>query len=103
VEPDRSSGRGVSLSYLLKEGQVTVASLTGRGGTYRMLIAPGKSVRAQELFHGGINSFVKFRVNHRDFLQKIKGMSHHWVIGMGDVSNELVEFCQMAEVREVLV
>jgi hypothetical protein len=30
-------------------------------------------------------------------------MSHHWVIGMGDVSNELVEFCQMAEVREVLV
>ena len=103
MEPDRSSGRGVSLSYLLEEGRVTVASLTGRVGTYRMLIAPGRSVRAEELFRGGINAFVRFRVNHREVLRKVKGMSHHWVIGIGDVSDELVEFCQMTGIREVLV
>jgi L-arabinose isomerase len=103
LEPDRASGKGVSVVYQVRPGAVTVASLTGRRGTYRMLIAPGQSVRAKEVFHGGIVANVRFRVNHREVLDKARGMSHHWMLGMGDVSRELAEFCEMTGIRAVVV
>ena len=103
LEPDRASGRGVSVVYQVRPGSVTVASLTGRRGSYRMLIAPGESIRAKEVFHGGVVANVRFRVNYRDVLQKAKGMSHHWAVGVGDVSTELSEFCEMAGIRAVVV
>jgi len=103
LEPDRASGKGVSVVYQVRPGPVTVASLTGRRGSYRMLIAPGESIEAKEVFHGGIVANVKFRVNHREVLQKAKGMSHHWMLGVGDVSTELSEFCEMTGIRAVIV
>jgi L-fucose isomerase-like protein len=102
LEPDRASGKGVSVVYQVRPGPVTIASLTGRRGTYRMLIAPGESIRAREVFHGGIVANVRFRVNHREVLKKAKGMSHHWVLGIGDVSRELEEFCEMTGIRAVV-
>ena len=103
LEPDRASGKGVSVVYQVREGPVTIASLTGRRGSYRMLIAPGESIRAKEVFHGGVVANVRFRVNHREVLRKVKGMSHHWGLGVGDVSAELSEFCEMTGIRAVVV
>jgi len=103
-EADRSPrGRGVSIVYEIEHGPVTVASLTGRRGSYRMLIAPGESIPAREVFHGGIFANVRFRANHREVLQKAKGMSHHWLLGIGDVSGELVEYCEMSGIKPVVV
>jgi L-fucose isomerase-like protein len=102
-EADRASGKGVSVVYQVKPGTVTVASLTGRRGSYRMLIAPGESFQAKEVFHGGVVANVRFTINHREVLQKAKGMSHHWALGIGDVSTELIEFCEMAGIRAVVV
>jgi len=103
LEPDRASGKGVSVVYQVRQGPVTVASLTGRRGSYRMLIAPGESIQAKEVFHGGVVANVRFRVNHREVLRRAKGMSHHWGLGVGDVSTELSEFCEMAGIRAVIV
>jgi hypothetical protein len=77
-EYDRPSGKGVSVVYQVRSGRVTVASLTGRRGSYRMLIAQGETIRAKEAFHGGVVANVRFRANHREVLQKARGMSHHW-------------------------
>ena len=103
LEPDRASGKGVSVVYQVRPGPVTVASLTGRRGSYRMLIAPGESIPAKEVFHGGVVANVRFRINHREALHRAKGMSHHWGLGVGDVSAELSEFCEMTGIRAVVV
>ncbi len=103
LEPDRSSGRGVSVVYQVKPGPVTVASLTGRRGSYRMFIAPGQSIRAEEVFHGGVVANVKFRAPYREVLEKARGMSHHWLLGIGDVSRELIEYCEIAGIKTVVV
>jgi len=104
LEPDRSpSGRGVSVVYQFKPGPVTVASLTGRRGTYRMLVASGESIRAREVFHGGIVANVRFRVNHREVLRNARGMSHHWMVAVGDVTKELAEFCEIIGIKAVVI
>lgn len=106
LEPDRASGRGVSLVYNVRPGPVTIASLTGRRGTYRMLIASGESIKPnkqQEVFHGGIVANVRFKVRYDEFLRKAQGMSHHWMVGFGDVSAELFEYCEMSGIKPVLV
>jgi L-arabinose isomerase len=104
LEPDRSPlGQGVSVVFQFKPGPVTIASLTGRRGTYRMLVAPGESIRAREVFHGGIVANVRFRVNHREVLRKARGMSHHWMVAAGDVSKELSEFCEIAGIKAVVI
>jgi L-arabinose isomerase len=102
LQPDRASHRGVSVVYQVRPGPITIASLTGRRGTYRMLIAAAESINAREVFHGGVVANVKFRANHQEFLRKARGMSHHWILGLGDVSRELVEFCEMTEIRSVV-
>jgi L-arabinose isomerase len=103
LEPDRASGKAVSVVYQVKLGPVTIASLTGRRGSYRMLIASGESIPAKEVFHGGVVANVRFKINHRAVLEKAKGMSHHWVLGIGDISTELAEFCEITGIRAVVV
>jgi len=83
LEPDRSPmGRGVSAVYQIRPGQVTIASLTGRRGSYRMMIAPRESIRAPQVFHGGIVANVRFRTNYRQ---------------------ELVEYCRISGIKSVTV
>jgi hypothetical protein len=68
-----------------------------------MLIAPGQSIGAPEVFHGGTVANVRFRVGYREFLHRAKGMSHHWMVGLGDVSTELVEYCEISGIKPELV
>ena len=104
LEPDRSpSGRGVSVVFRVRKGPVTLASLTGRRDSYRMMIAAGESIEAPHVFHGGIVANIKFHVNHRQVLDEAVGMSHHWMVGLGDVSRELVEYCKMTGIQPVQV
>jgi len=104
LEPDRSPmGRGVSVVFQIRHGPVTIASLTGRRGSYRMMIAPGESISAPEVFHGGIVANVRFRTNHRQVIDQANGMSHHWMLGIGDVSEELVEYCEMSGIKPVRI
>ncbi len=102
LQPDRSSHKGVSLVYQVKPGPVTIASLTGRRDSYRMLIAAGESIDAREVFHGGVVANVRFKVHWREFLRKAEGMSHHWMLGVGDVSEQLEEYCEMTGIKPVI-
>jgi len=102
-ETDRVSKKGVSVVYQVRPGPVTIGSLTGRRGSYRMLIASGESFPAEEVYHGGVVANVRFKVNHREVLRKAKGMSHHWGLGLGDVSAELIDFCEMTGIESVAV
>jgi len=104
LERDRSpSGKGVSVVFRIRKGPVTIASLTGRRDSYRMMIAAGENIDARDVFHGGVVANVKFRLNHREFLDRAVGMSHHWVLGLGDVSRELLEYCKMTGIKPVQV
>ncbi len=68
-----------------------------------MLIAAGENIEAKQVFHGGIVANVRFRLPCRAVLEKARGMSHHWILGLGDVSTELVEFCNMTGIRSVVI
>jgi L-arabinose isomerase len=103
LEPDRASHNGVSVVYQIRPGPVTIASLTGRRGTYRMFIASGQTIPAREVFHGGVVANVKFNAGNKQVLQKARGMSHHWMVGIGDVSDDISEFCEMVGIRSVVV
>jgi len=104
LERDRTPlGKGVSVVFRIRKGPVTIASLTGRRDSYRMMIAAGENVEAREVFHGGVVANVKFHVNHRLVLDQAVGMSHHWMLGFGDVTNELLEYCKMTGIKPVVI
>jgi L-arabinose isomerase len=67
-----------------------------------MLIAAGESVSAREVFHGGVVANVRFKVHWREVLRKAEGMSHHWMLGVGDVSEQLEEYCEMTGIKPVI-
>jgi L-arabinose isomerase len=102
-ERDRCSGMTVSVVFHVRRGPVAFVSLTGRGGSYRMLVAAGESIQAKEVFLGGVVANVRLRVPHEGALAKARGMSHHWVLGIGDVTKELVEYCDMTGIRPVVI
>ena len=68
-----------------------------------MLIAAGESIKAREVFHGGVVANVRFKLPWREALRRAEGMSHHWMLGLGDVSEQLEEFCEMAGIKPVVI
>jgi len=86
--------RGACALFPAKAGEVTLANLVGRRGTYRIGIAHGQAIPTDMVFAGNPAKVV-LDGGVKDYMGAIarEGLGHHWMIGYGDVRPELEEFC----------
>lgn len=100
LSPVRLANKGVCVLFPGRPGEVTMVNLVGRKGTYRMCVVGGEAVKTEMVFAGN-PARVRLPVNTREFLRIIarEGFGHHWMIGYGDVREELVEFCGLTGLR----
>ncbi|MBA7648028.1 L-arabinose isomerase [subsurface metagenome] len=100
--PVRLANKGTSVLFPAKPGKVTLVNLVGRKDTYRMCIVEGEAVKTEMVFAGNPIK-VKFPIPVNGFLDIVaeNGFGHHWMIGYGNVREELEDFCRLVDLRYV--
>ncbi len=97
----RLAGDGGCILFPSKPGDVTLACLVGRSGTYRACILYGEALPAGLVFPGNPVS-VKLDKPVEDFLAIVEehGFGHHWVVAYGRaVGRELASLLRRLGVR----
>ena len=95
LAPVRLMERGVCCRFLPKTGPVTLADLVGHGDQLRMSVLTGEAIDCAMEFPG-----TPMRVRFQKPVWQIsaqiieRGCGHHWMIGYGDVSAQLAEYCR---------
>ncbi len=104
LSPVRLANKGVCVLFPAKPGKVTLVNLVGRKDTYRMCIVEGEAVRTEMVFAGNPVK-VKFPIPVNEFLEIVaeNGSGHHWMIGYGNVKEELEDFCKLVGLRYVSI
>jgi L-arabinose isomerase len=93
----------------MKSGPVTLANISGRPGSYRMLVATARSVEMDPdewSKIGGIVAGIQFDENVRSIMDRViqeEGVDHHWVIVLGDHKQELIQLCDLLDIRPVVL
>jgi len=104
LSPVRLAHKGVCVLFPAKPGKVTLINLVGRKDTYRMCIVEGEAVKTEMVFAGNPVR-VKFPIPVNEFLEIVaeNGFGHHWMIGYGEVKEELKDFCKLVGLRYVSI
>ncbi len=104
LSPVRLANKGVCVLFPGKPGKVTLVNLVGRKDTYRMCIVKGEAVKTEMVFAGNPVR-VKLPIPVNKFLDIVaeNGFGHHWMIGYGDVKEELEDFCKLVGLHYISV
>ena len=96
----RLANKGVCIQFPSKTGEITMANLIGRKGTYRMAIITGKAIKTTMEFPGNpIKIQFPFELDRFLDLVEIGGFGHHWVVAYGDISRELIRIAEMLNIK----
>lgn len=98
-------GKGVSIEMSVKQGPVTLLSLTEEGRSYKFLIAEGESVAGEILKIGNTNSHYRFPLGARGFIQEWNrhGPTHHCAVGVGHIASKLKKLATLFGLEAVQV
>lgn len=97
-------GVGLTAEFPIRPGAVTLARLGHIGGRYRLLIAQGEALPTTQLVRGN-PSEIRLKVPVSEFLRRVstEGIEHHYLVVHGDVKDELVQFCELSGIEEIVL
>lgn len=100
LSPVRLLNQGVCVLFPAQTGIVTLVNLVGRKGTFRMSAITGEAIECGMEFPGNPLK-VRFQRSLDEINESIasKGIGHHWMVGYGDVRNELEYFCSLNNIQ----
>jgi L-fucose isomerase-like protein len=86
----RLANKGLCVLFPSKPGNVTLANLVGRKGTYRMGVIEAVAVKTKMVFPGNPIR-IKLPISIERYLERIEesGLGHHWIIAYGSYSESL--------------
>ncbi len=96
LAPVRLAETGVCTRFLMKTGKVTAVNICGHGEQLRMAVMVGDAIPCGMEFPGN-PMVVRFEKDVEQINEEImaNGIGHHWMIGYGDYSEELKNFCRI--------
>jgi len=98
---------GVVVLSSVRQGPVTLATVWGRNGKYKMSILSGNAVRLSktevEKYGGGLAAKIKFDMPADRLIDRMieLGVDHHLMLTPGNIVQELVDFCKMTGIEPV--
>jgi len=104
LAPVRLQNKGVCVLYPSKTGNVTLVNLVGRENTYRLCAIKGEAIHVEMDFAGNPIK-VKMPVLYNEILNVTsdKGFGHHWMIGYGDITEELGYLSRLMKVDSISI
>lgn len=96
--------RGITVEFPLKPGDITITRLTYKEDSYRMLITKAEAEDTKMTLKGN-TLLVKFHKDGRAVLNTIinEGFEHHFCINYGNITDKLIELCNLLDIEPVLV
>ena len=84
-------GAGMNYELIVKPGAATIAHIMEGVEGYRLLITPCESLNHKKFNYDELHAFVKVKKPVKEYLEEIFefGVSHHCILGMGDITEEL--------------
>jgi L-arabinose isomerase len=99
-------GRGLSVEMSVKNGPVTLLSVTEQaGGKLKFLVAEAESVPGPILEIGNTNSRYKFSIGARAFVNNWNshGPAHHCAVGVGHIASKINKLGSLLNMEVVQV
>ncbi|HYD85564.1 MAG TPA: L-fucose/L-arabinose isomerase family protein [Opitutus sp.] len=100
------TGRGASVEFKLKEGPITMMSITSNAqGKFKFVIGEGQSVHGRIPATGNTNTRGHFEPSAREFLQRwvAAGPTHHFALGVGHHASTLKQIGDLLGIEAVIV
>ena len=103
IHADFETGKGIAVYFPERiPGEVTMASMHGARDGYRMFITKGRALDTNLMkYYEGNPINIQFDFNIRDMFKEIAygGFGHHWNIGYGNHTDELIELCELLKIN----
>lgn len=99
-------GNGASVEFKIKEGPITMLGITqDAAGKFRFIIGEGYSKKGPIPPTGNTNTRGFFEPNTKDYIKKwvTSGATHHFALGVGHHSSELVKLAEVLGVEAVII
>jgi L-arabinose isomerase len=99
-------GRGLSIEMAVKHGDVTLLSIVeDREHGFKLLVAEAESVPGPILQIGNTNSFYRFPIGAREFVERwnAQGPAHHCAVGTGHIARQLSKIASLLKLPFVRV
>jgi L-arabinose isomerase len=99
-------GNGLSVEMSVKPGPVTLLSIAeDREHGFKLLVAEGESVAGEILEIGNTNSFYRFSLGAREFVElwNSHGPAHHCAIGTGHITSKLAKLASLLGLPSIRV
>jgi L-arabinose isomerase len=99
-------GYGLSVEMSVKNGPVTLLSLTEKqGGGFSFLVAEGESVAGPILRIGNTNSRYRFPIGARKFVNdwNEQGPAHHCAVGLGHISSKIEKLSRLLKIDYIKI
>lgn len=94
-------GGGLNYELIVKPGKATVAHTIETTEGYKMIVSPVESVDMPPLPYNELHAMVKVKTPIKDYLEKVfeSGVTHHCIVGSGDMSRELMAVAELLELK----
>ncbi len=108
INPSGEQGTFVGVPHKAMD-TVTVTTMVGNGGSYKVLVAKGRTlpVTHEEWVEGGskLLANLQFDIPAQDVVDQLMaaGMDHHFIIKEGDYTKELSSFCDFMGFEKVFL
>ncbi|HEV7330731.1 MAG TPA: arabinose isomerase [Flavisolibacter sp.] len=98
-------GKGLSVEMSVKNGPVTLLSVTESGGKLMLLLAEAESVPGPILEIGNTNSRYRFPIGAREFVSNWNrhGPAHHCAVGVGHIATKIKKLGALLNMEVVQV
>lgn len=100
------TGRGASVEFCLKDGPITMLSISSTDrGRFKFIIGEGESRRGKIPATGNTNTRGHFGPNIRDYLGRwfAEGPTHHFALGIGHHARTIKQIADILGIEAVIV
>jgi L-arabinose isomerase len=99
-------GRGASVEFKIKEGDITMLGITQTGdGKFKFVIGEGVSKKGPIPPTGNTNTRGFFEPNTKTFIKKwvMEGPTHHYALGIGKHADTIAKIAEVLGIEYVIV
>lgn len=96
---------GLNYEFIVQSGPATIAHMMEVKNGYKMILSNVESIEFEKIEYDEIYAMFRVNENIKDYLERIfnYGVSHHCIMGLGDISEELNAVCDYLKLDRLFI
>lgn len=95
------TGAGLNYEFILKPGKATLGHFIETKHGYKLLISPVESIAFPTLAYNELHAMLHVKRPVKEYLEEIleSGVTHHCIVGPGDMSQVMVRIAELLHIK----